>query len=1198
MTAHLENITERPFAEEMSKSWLTYAIAVVTSRAIPSVLDGMKPVVRRCVYGAYEGGYRSNKKEVKSARIVGDVMGKYHPHGDSAVYDTIVGLVQPWGNNIPLFHGSGNWGSPGGEDPAAASRYCVTGDARVRLADGTTRTLRSIAETNGVHAYGEANLDMKVLGAEGEAVLADRIFHSGTHPVKTMVTRKGRQLTGTDNHPVLVLEPLQALGVPALVWKRLDQVQPGDKITVLRTVSDEAGLLTQEQEDLALLYGAFVSEGWYGTRAGFNNTDRAWTEKVIAAYERVIGGRYYTSEAELPSGKTLHALDVHNLEAIDDSSLAPLKGLTSHTQKVPDWVWEAPRAAKAIFLANLFEGDGSVRLADRNSICISYSTRSERLASDVQELLLELGVAASRRVDAERAEHVVVISNRRDARIFAANIGFASSKRTILTAALAEIPEESSALSSDYVPYLADWIREHAPRGNREWLAHRNIDRIERWERNDDVRTRVPAEMLPLAEKLASGKYYFDTVESVTDAGTAPVYSLRVDTDDHAFITNGIVSHNTEAKLTEAAEVMCESLHEDSVDMIDNYDATLKEPAALPASFPNLLINGTTGIAVGMACTFAPHNLSEVTDAMVHLLDHPEASVDDLMKFVPGPDFPTGGIAVDDGGIRQAYQTGRGRVRLRARTSIEDISARKQGIVVTELPFAVGPEAVMEKIAAQKEVGRLDGVGKVTNFTDRKSGLRLVIEVKAGANPDQVLAQLYKYTQLETSFNFNQVALVGREPRLMGLVELMEHYLNHRIHVVTRRSKHRLKKAEARAHIVEGYITAHSHIDEVVKLIKSSKTTQDASKKLQKNYKLSEEQATAILEMTLRRLTGLEIDALKDELAKLQVTIADLTALLASEDLLRGEVANELKKTRDRLHFDRRTEIITGIEDVPYADVDADELTVAEAPLAVGWDVDGLVFAHTTDETERPLRQVFHTTNTSDIGVVTDQGNLVAFSALGINGSSYPLTEHVQLPDGETAAGLVPRKDEPGQVVMVTQRGFVKKIDVVQFAKRDGLPIIKFKDPEDRLVSVQYVENSDEATLAIVTSDGKMLRIDLSLIRAQGRTGGGVAGIRLAEGATVVGAGLLTEQSHLVTLTDSGTGKSTPAGLYPVKGRGGAGVRCHNFKKGDNHLAMAAVVEGSGRAASPRAVKPVKVMEKRDGSGVRVGLTGDLVLGL
>ena len=1198
MTANVENITERNFDEEISQSFLSYAVAVVTARAIPSVLDGMKPVVRRCVYGAFEGGYRSDKKHVKSARIVGDVMGQYHPHGDSAVYDTIVGLAQPWGNNITMFDGAGNWGSPGKEDPAAASRYCVTGDTRVRLADGTTRTLQDIAESNGVYSDGEAVIDMKVLGAEGEPVVADRIFHSGEHPVKTMVTKRGRKLTGTDNHPVLVLAPVGPLGIPALTWKRLDEVQPGDKVTVLRTTADEAGVLTQEQEDLALLFGAFVSAGWFGEdRAGFNNTDKEWTNRVIEAYRRVVGGRFYITERPLPSGGTLYEMDVHDLSNLEASPLSVLKGLTSHTQRVPDWVWGSTRAAKAIFLANLFEGDGCVRLAERNSIVITYSTRSEQLANDVQELLLELGVASSPRHDSTRAENCVVISNRRDAHIFNANVGFASAKQTILDAALAQIPSKSTALSSDYVPYLAEWFRKNAPRGNREWLSRCNIDRIERWERDDEVRSRIPEAMLPLAEKLTSGMYYYDTVESITDNGTAPVYSLRVDTDDHAFITNGIVSHNTEARLTPAAEMLCESIEEDSVDMVDNYDATLKEPAVLPASFPNLLVNGTSGIAVGMACSFAPHNLGEVTDALVHLLSNPDASVDDLMKHLPGPDFPTGGVVVDDGGIKQAYETGKGRVRLRAKTSIEDVSARKQGIVVTELPFSIGPEAVIKKINDLKSDNTIEGVGNVTNFTDRQSGLRLVIEVKAGANPEHVLAQLFKYTPLETSFNFNQVALVGLEPRLMGLLEICDHYLNHRINVITRRTKHRLRKAKHRAHIVEGYITAHAHIDEVVRIIKAAKDTKTAAKKLREKYDLSEDQAAAILEMTLRRLTGLEIDALRDELKSLKQKIDELNTLLESEDALKDQVAVELRETQKKLHFDRRTEIISATQD-PAIDLVDEPVDVEETPMQIAWDVDGMIAAYEGSETDRPIKQIFNTTNTSDIGVVTNKGNLLSFSALGVNGTPYPLTEHVSLPDGETAVGLVPRSDSTGTIVMVTRKGFVKKIEVDKFAKRDGLSIMKLKEDDDQILIAELIPDTEEKTLALVSSDARLLRVDLDLIRPQGRTGGGVAGMRLADDATIVGAGVVTDVSHLATITDAGTAKSTPTEVYPVKGRGGAGVRCQYMKKADNHLVSAAITPGPARAASARAVKPLKVVEKRDGSGVRVGLTGELTLGL
>ena len=644
---------------------------------------------------------------------------------------------------------------------------------------------------------------------------------------------------------------------------------------------------------------------------------------------------------------------------------------------------------------------------------------------------------------------------------------------------------------------------------------------------------------------------------------------------------------------------MCQDIEEDAVEMVDNYDASTKEPTVLPAAFPNLLVNGTDGIATGLACKFAPHNLSEVTDALVHLLKHPDATVDDLMKYISGPDFPTGGVVVNNGGLEQAYRTGRGGIRLRAKAEIEDISARRSGIVVTELPYGVGPEVVIAKINELKSNDGIEGVGKVTNYTDLKSGLRLVIELKTGANAEQVLRQLYKLTPLEQSFNFNQNALVGQEPRMLNLLEICQHYLEHRSMVITRRSKFRLKKAEARAHIVEGLITAHAHIDEVVKLIKASESVKDANEKLRAKFELSEEQAAAILEMTLRRLTGLEINALKDELARLKDTIKELKELLASDKKLRAKVGEELQATCKKLAFKRRSKVISGADLNVFDDTtDADPVSVVAQPLTLAWDVDGRIFAYNEgQECERPLKTLFHTSTTSDVGVVTDKGNLLSFPALGINGSAYPLEDHVTLPEGEIAVGLVPRRDDAGHVVLVTNRGAVKKIEVGQFAKKDGLSIMKFKEEGDTILGAYFLPADSEANLALVTSEAKMLKLDLSGIRAQGRTGGGVAGVKLAEGVSVVGAGLSSEGAHLVTLTDAGSAKATPLEEYPVKGRGTAGVRCHNLKKGETQLVAASVTPAEPKAASARAIKPVKKVAKRDASGNRVGLSGELVLG-
>lgn len=1216
MTADLENITERDLSEEVQKSFLTYAISVVTARALPSVLDGMKPVIRRAVYAAYDGGYRSDKKAVKSSRIVGDcfVEGALvsTPGGLRVIEDLAVG------DEIQDVNGRAH---------TISERYIKPTSelVDVNLANGHT-----IRTTPG-QRFQVVNDDYTISWCEARDLAGKRVLGQGPGPADAEFARDVDSDAADYNY---------VLGL---------MVAEGSQVHRDRDADGRTSILMVDKEPLDLC--------------------QRWAQK--SSLRVVVSERPKQEENHEDAVALRFARHEGLLRATEDLSF---------DKTVPECVLE-DKSVWAPFLAGYFDGDGYVR-KDRREIV--FATTSKNLGRQIYSMLARLGVSAHWWVrDKEKQHH-------HD--LYGISVSATSAQRLakILTPWV-QIPYKSAGLQrvSDLVSaennmentlslpgkavfkelsekHLgAGWYRDavtgakfrQSMRGERRSKPRYGLDNLGRTleERSFDLERAQRDGWVDKLDRIGSNLgsrlrelsgHTFVRVATVEAADAGVTYDIQVDSEDHAFVVEGMSVHNcmgkyhphgdsavyetivglvqpwgnniplfqgdgnwgsvgkedpaaapryTEARLTPAAEIMCESISEDSVDMADNYDATLKEPSVLPAAFPNLLVNGTSGIAVGMSCSFAPHNLTEVTRAMVHLLHHPDATVDDLMKFMPGPDFPTGGVLVDDGGIKAAYETGRGRVRMRAKTSIEDVSARKRGIVVTELPYGVGPEAVMTAIAEEKGKERLTGVGSVTNYTDRRSGLRLVIEVKSGANPDQVLAQLFRWTPLQLNFHMNQVALVGREPRLMGLIELCQHYLGHRVDVITRRTKNRLKKAEARAHIVEGYIKAHEHIDEIVKLIKASKTAKVAAEKLCTTYDLSETQAAAILEMTLRRLTGLEIDTLKEELKSLHATIGELKELLASDEKLRQLVGDEMEETAKKLHFDRRSEIITGIDDTVAASLD-DAVTVEEGPLALGWDVDGNVFSHVGD-TERPLRQLFHTTTTSEVGVVTDKGTLLGFSAMGINGSSYPLTEHVELPDGEQAVGLVPRRNENGSVVLVTERGFVKKIDVDQFAKRDGLPIMKMKDPDDRIITAVHVPDGDDASLALVTSEGRMLRIDLSTVRAQGRTGGGVAGIKLAGDAKLVGAGVITEGSLLVTVTDSGTAKATPADMYPTKGRGGAGVRCHNFKKGDSHLVQAVVTPSEAKAASARAVKPVKLVEKRDGSGVRVGLSGELVLG-
>ena len=587
---------------------------------------------------------------------------------------------------------------------------------------------------------------------------------------------------------------------------------------------------------------------------------------------------------------------------------------------------------KRAFLQALFTGDGSSSLLPRKTIQVSYSTYSEQLARDVQLLLLEFGVV-SRICRYAKGEVKVVITNRRDARLFARNVGFLGAKQAKLDRELAQVPKASTALSHDHVPGVAAYIRSDSGSrwADRDWLNRHNVDRIERWEQGGAaIMERIASpEVRAVVEPLVTGDYYYAEVASIEDAGVQPVYSLRVDTDDHSFLTNGFVSHNTEARLARIAEELLRELDSDTVDFEPNYDESKQIATVLPARFPNLLVNGSAGIAVGMATNIPPHNLGEVIDAVVTLIDRPDANVEDMMKHVKGPDFPTGAIIVGRSGIRDAYRTGRGRVVMRARAHIEELRGGKSAIIVTELPYGVkkgGDSGVIAKIADLVNEKVLTEISDLQDHSDR-SGMRIQIELKRDAVPQVALNKLFKHTPLQSTFGVNTVALVNGVPRTLSLLELLTHYLDFQREIVTRRSKHELRQKEKRAHILQGYLIALDNLDAVIALIRASADTEAAKNGLMEQFELSERQAVAILELRLRALTALERKSVEDEFHDIQERIDELRDLLGSEEQIDALIKDELLELKGIYGRgdDRRTEIVAAEEELELEDLIAEE---------------------------------------------------------------------------------------------------------------------------------------------------------------------------------------------------------------------------------------------------------------------------------
>jgi len=669
----------------------------------------------------------------------------------------------------------------------------------------------------------------------------------------------------------------------------------------------------------------------------------------------------------------------------------------------------------------------------------------------------------------------------------------------------------------------------------------------------------------------------------------------------------------TEARLATSALLMTDSLDEDVVDFAPNYDGRETEPTVLPAAFPNLLVNGAAGIAVGMATNLAPHNLAEVVAAARHLLDHPDASLDDIMRFVPGPDLPTGGTIIGLDGVREAYETGRGTFRVRATTRVDSVTARRQAIVVTELPYTIGPEKVVERITELVHAKKLLGIAAVDDYTDGETGLQLVIELKAGFNPDVVLEHLYRLTPMEDTFAVNAVALVDGRPQTLGLRELLRVFLDHRLDVVRRRSEFRRTKASNRLHLVEGLLVAIIDIDEVIAVIRSSDDTAMARQRLIDVFDLSETQTNYILEMPLRRLTKFSRIELETEADELRATIAALTEILDDPARLRGVVSDELAEVA-RQHATPRRTVLLESAGVPVGL--SSPLELSDDPCWVLLSSSGRLARTSSDEPlpsegartrHDVLLSAVRATVRGDVGLVTSTGRVIRIGALempvipptagppSLKGGA-PLKEFVTLARDERPLALTTLLPESLGMAIGTASGVVKRVVTdIPLAKAEW-EVIRLDDGDELVGAVELISGDEE--LVFITALGQLLHFPASAVRAQGRPAGGMAGIRLGarDQAVFFGALPANREAVVVTIagnsgalpgTEAGSAKVTHFNQYPAKGRGTGGVRCHRLLKGEDRLVLAWAGTAPARAAAP-AGAPVDLPAadtRRDGSG-------------
>lgn len=636
----------------------------------------------------------------------------------------------------------------------------------------------------------------------------------------------------------------------------------------------------------------------------------------------------------------------------------------------------------------------------------------------------------------------------------------------------------------------------------------------------------------------------------------------------------------TEARMSKIALEMLRDINKNTVDFVDNYDANEREPVVLPARFPNLLVNGATGIAVGMATNIPPHNLGETIDAVKLVMDNPEVTTKDLMEVLPGPDFPTGALVMGKSGIHKAYETGKGSIVLRSRTEIEETKTGRERIVVTEFPYMVNKTKVHEHIVRLVQEKRIEGITAVRDESNRE-GVRFVIEVRRDASASVILNNLFKMTQMQTSFGFNMLAIQNGVPKILSLRQILDAYIEHQKEVVTRRTQFDKEKAEARAHILEGLLIALDHIDEVIRIIRASETDEEAQSELMSKFKLSERQSQAILDMRLRRLTGLERDKIQSEYDDLIALIADLADILAKPERVVQIIKEELDEVKRKFGDKRRTELMVGevltLEDEDLIEESDVLITLSNKGYIKRLDQDeftaqkrgGRGIQGTGVKDDDFVRELVSTSTHDHLLFFTNKGRVYRLKGYeipeyGRTAKGLPVVNLLKLDEGESIQTIInveSERSDDAYIFFTTRAGIVKRTSVKEFAniRQNGLKALNLKD-EDELINVLLTQ--EDTDIIIGTKLGYAVRFNQSTVRSMSRSATGVKGVNLREGDAVVGARVITDQDEVLIITEKGYGKRTVATEYPTKGRAGKGMKTANITDKNGHLAGLLTVKG------------------------------------
>lgn len=1137
-----EEIQKRLIEEEMKESYVDYAMSVIVSRALPDVRDGLKPVHRRILYTMHQLGLLHNKPFRKSATVVGNVMAKLHPHGDIAIYDTLVRMAQKFSLRYPLIDGQGNFG-------------CFTADTKVKLTDG--RDL-SFAELVKECEEGKRNFTFTV--DEGNRIKIAEIKNPRLTIKNTKIIRvtldNGEEIKCTPNHKFMLKKGS---------YKEAQDLKLGDSL-----MPSYFRISTKKDNPNAIGYSMI-----------FQPKLELWNYVHILSDEWNIENSVYSRSA----GKIRHHLDFNKLNN-NPSNIKRMQwrehwkshyDFTSTKHKTdPEYRKKLAEGRRKFWDDPKNRRINSLRLSLRNLKNwekMGYREKMGRTLSEVNKKYLEEHPEVIQRYR-ERASNTLKrlwkISEYRELyhqKIVASN----KRRKTNLTGKIKFLRICSYLLTNNL-----SLNKESYEKVRKEVFGGKNFTTwdvgIKKYFGNN---TNLVLCEINSNHKVAKIEFLKEN---------ADVYDLTIEKTHNFALAAGIFVHNsvdgdrqaamryTESRLSKISEELLVDIEKDTVDWIPNYDNSTKEPVVLPAKLPNLLINGSSGIAVGMTTNIPPHNIKEVVDAVVAAIDNPNIDIQELLSKIPAPDFPTGAFIVGRSGIHSAYSTGRGRIVLRAKTSVEEKKDRKS-IIVTEIPYQVNKAVLIESIADLVKDKKIEGISDIRDESDRK-GMRMVIELKRGVDDNVILNQLFKNTQLQTTFGVIMLALINGQPKIMNLKDIIVHFINHRKDVVTRRAQYELKKAGHKAHILEGLKVALNNIDNVIKVIRSSKDPAVAKSELVSKFSLSEIQSQAILDMRLHRLTSLEQDKIKKDYDDTVELIKKLKDILASEQKILGIVKDELFDLANNFADSRKTEVLDAEEEIELEELIAKEDVVVTVSHS-GYIKQLLTSTYrqqhrggkgiigTELKEEDMVEHLFTTANHNYILFFSNKGQVYWLKAYQIpQASRYSkgkaIVNLLNLKEGEKITALVPIPTFEGEhyLLMATKHGLLKKTLLSEYSRprKGGIIGIGLR-PGDELVKVRLTPGI--LNMLIATKKGLAVKFSEKDVNPVGRQAMGVRGIRLSKGDEVIGMEVALESGTLLTVTENGFGKRTPISDYRLIRRGGKGVI--NIKTSDRNGPVIAV---------------------------------------